>query len=164
MLPREDERVDTDSRPPSNRGRILVGKVGLDGHDRGAKVLARMLRDEGFEVSYLGVRSTASQVAQRAARDEVDVVAISLLSGAHLEVARAVRRALDECALQHVPIAIGGLIPERDVPILLEIGVARAFCPGRPENAPTRIPTAMDELVSAGRSAEPQTRLPDPAC
>src|SRR3982074_2777859 len=111
-----------DSIRSSNRGRILVSKVGLDGHDRGAKVLARLLKDEGFEVIYLGVRSSPEQVADTALQQRVDAVAISLPCGAHLEVAEAVRRALDARNLQHVTIAMGGLIPEDDVEALLRLG------------------------------------------
>lgn len=143
-----------DSARPSNRGRILVTKVGLDGHDRGAKVLAGLLREEGFEVIYLGVRSTAEQVADKALEAWVDVVAISLLSGAHLEVAEAVRKALDERNLRHVTIAMGGLIPDTDVEALRRAGVARAFCPGKPDNSPDQIPTALDELVAQTRNAD----------
>jgi methylmalonyl-CoA mutase C-terminal domain/subunit len=142
-----------DSIRSSNRGRILVTKVGLDGHDRGAKVLARLLKDEGFEVIYLGVRSSPEQVADTALQQRVDVVAISLLSGAHLEVAEAVRRALDARNLQHVTIAMGGLIPEDDVEALLRLGVARAFCPGKSDNTPDHIPAALDELVAQTRHA-----------
>jgi methylmalonyl-CoA mutase C-terminal domain/subunit len=141
------------STTSSNRGRILVSKVGLDGHDRGAKVLARMLREEGFEVIYLGVRSTPDQVADTARQKWVDVVAISLLSGAHLEVAEAVRKALDARDLQHVTIAMGGLIPDDDVEALRSSGVARAFCPGKPDNTPEHIPAALDELVAQTRNA-----------
>src|SRR5258708_25403185 len=132
------------STTSSNRGRILVSKVGLDGHDRGAKVLARMLREEGFEVAYLGVRSTPDQVADRDDQEWVDVVAISLLSGAHLEVAEAVRKALDARDLQHITIAIGGLIPDDDVEALRSRGVACAFCPGKADNTPQHIPAALD--------------------
>lgn len=138
-------------QPQHNRGRILVCKVGLDGHDRGAKVLARMLEDEGFDVRYLGVRSTAAQVAAAAEAEDVDVVAVSLLSGAHLTVARNVRQALDDCGLGHVPIAMGGLIPGRDAEALRGLGLVTAFCRGHAESAPEKIPGAMDELVSLAR-------------
>lgn len=137
-----------------NRGRILVCKVGLDGHDRGGKVLARMLADEGFEVHYLGVRSTITQVAEEAQVKEVDVIAVSLLSGAQISVARALKKALDERGLEHVSLAMGGLIPERDVAALREIGVAQVFCRGRPENSPQGIPLAIDSLVSMARHAD----------
>lgn len=153
-----------DSTAPSNRGRVLVGKVGLDGHDRGAKVLVRMLREEGFEVSYLGVRSTPQQVADTALEKAVDVVAVSLLSGAHLELGGAVRRELDQRGLQHIPLALGGLIPARDVDALLKLGVARAFCPGQAENSPQRIPEAMDELVTQARQSSPPSPASGDSC
>ena len=136
----------------TNRGRVLVCKVGLDGHDRGSKLLAHMLSDDGFEVHYLGVRSTIGQVVEVAQEKDVDVVAVSLLSGAHISVARTLKKALDEKGLGHVALAMGGLIPERDVPTLREIGVAQVFCRGRPENSPKGIALAIDTLVSLARS------------
>lgn len=136
-----------------NRGHVLVSKVGLDGHDRGAKVLARMLREEGFEVDYLGVRTTAEQLAQCARSRAVDVVAVSLLSGAHVEVAALVRGALDAAGLPHVPIAIGGLIPAGDIPALRASGVASVFTPGQADAGPQAISAAMDDLVSQARAA-----------
>lgn len=140
------------------RGRILVAKVGLDGHDRGAKVLSRILRDAGFEVIYLGVRSTAPLIAQVALEEWVDAVAISLLSGAHLEVAGAVRQALDGRGLAHVSIAMGGLIPERDGDALAAAGVLRSFHPGQGDSSPAAIARAFGELVDASRA-----RLATPA-
>lgn len=138
----------------TNRGRILVCKVGLDGHDRGGKLLARMLSDEGFEVHYLGVRSSIGHVAEVAQERDVDVVAVSLLSGAQISVARTLKKALEDKGLGHVALAMGGLIPERDVQALLEIGVAQVFCRGRPENSPQGIPLAIDTLVSLARSVD----------
>lgn len=136
------------------RGRILIAKLGLDGHDRGAKILTRLLRDEGFEVIYLGVRNTAEQVARVAMQEWVDVVGVSLLSGAHVELAHALRQALDSQGMKHVPIAIGGLIPAHDSEALSAVGVARCFHPGQ-DTEPTYIAEAMDELVTSSRhSAE----------
>lgn len=134
------------------RGRILVAKVGLDGHDRGAKVLSRILRDAGFEVVYLGVRSTIPVIAQVALEEWVDVVAISLLSGAHLEVAGAVRKALDDRGVAHVSLAMGGLIPERDADALAAAGVMRSFHPGQRDNSPEVMAHAFDGLVAAARA------------
>lgn len=138
---------------PTTRGRILVAKVGLDGHDRGAKVLSRILRDSGFEVVYLGVRSTVAQIARVALEEWVDAVAISLLSGAHLEVAAALRQAMDAQGLAHVTIAMGGLIPERDGEALAATGVARSFHPGRDDAGPAALAQAFDGLVAATRAA-----------
>ncbi len=137
------------------RGRILVAKVGLDGHDRGAKVLGRMLRDQGFEVVYLGVRNTASQVAAVALEEWVDVVAVSLLSGAHREAAKALRPALDAEGLRHVPLVMGGLIPAADAPALAALGVARCFPPGDGVAAdPVRLAQALDGLVAQARQVD----------
>lgn len=138
--------------PKIPRGRILVAKVGLDGHDRGAKVLSRMLRDAGFEVIYLGVRSTVPHIARVALEEWVDAVAISLLSGAHLEVAGAIRQALDAQGLAHVPIAMGGLIPARDGGALTAAGVMRSFHPGHDDAGPAAVAQAFDGLVDAARA------------
>lgn len=145
------------SQVPSKtpRGRILVAKVGLDGHDRGAKVLSRVLRDAGFEVIYLGVRSTVPQVARVALEEWVDAVAISLLSGAHLEVASAVRQALDAQGLAHVPIAMGGLVPARDGEALAAAGVMRSFHPGHDDASPAAVGRAFDSLVAVARAQSP---------
>lgn len=139
----------------SNRGRILVGKVGLDGHDRGAKVLARMLAEDGFEVEYLGVRTTPGQLADAALEKRADVVAISLLSGAHVELSAAVRKALDGHGLRHVPVVVGGLIPKADVETLQAVGAARVFTRGQSDSGSERIFGAMDELVSLSRQTVP---------
>jgi methylmalonyl-CoA mutase C-terminal domain/subunit len=138
-------------RLSNSRGKILVTKVGLDGHDRGAKVLSRILGDQGFEVTYMGVRSTAEQLAAVAIEEQVDVVAISLLSGAHIEVARAVRSALDSLGLKHIAIAMGGLIPQHDAGSLHNLGVARCFHPGHDTSNPVKIAEAIDELVAQSR-------------
>lgn len=139
----------------NSRGHILVAKVGLDGHDRGAKVLCRLLSDQGFEVTYLGVRSTAERVADVARDENADVVAISLLSGAHVEAAAMVRAALDARGLSHVTVAMGGLIPQCDAEALRAVGVARCFHPGQDMNAPSLVADAMEELVQQTRSAAP---------
>lgn len=141
-------------RPPANRGRIVVAKVGLDGHDRGARVLARMLREEGFEVVYVGIRHTPEQVADVVVSEAADVVALSILSGAHVGLAAAVRRALDARGLQRVPIAVGGLIPGSDAQALAEVGVARAFHPGDCGIDAVAITSAMDDLTSRSRATE----------
>ena len=135
----------------ANRGRIVVAKVGLDGHDRGARVLSRMLLEEGFEVVFVGVRHTPEQVADIAVRDEADVVGISLLSGAQVELSAAVRRALDARGLNHVPIAVGGLIPRTDGDALRQSGVTMVFHPDDEILSPDRIAEAMDKLVEISR-------------
>ena len=138
-----------------NRGRVMVAKVGLDGHDRGAKVLSRMLREEGFEVIYVGVRHTPDQIAKFAAQEEVDVVGLSLLSGAHVELGGAVRRALDAIGLAHVPVTIGGLIPRNDAKALAAVGISKCFHPGENFSDAERLVEAIDKLVEQSRQNSP---------
>lgn len=138
-------------RPPANRGRIVVAKVGLDGHDRGARVLARLLCEEGFEVVYVGIRHTPEQVADIVLSEQADVVALSILSGAHVSLAAAVRRALDARGFAHVPIAVGGLIPQSDAQALKDAGVARAFHPGDSGIGAGVITGAMEQLIGKSR-------------
>jgi len=109
-----------------------VAKVGLDGHDRGVKVVARMLRDAGFEVIYLGLRQTPKSVAATALQEDVDVVGLSMHSGGHLTLAPAVIKALDDVGLQ-TPVVVGGIIPPRDVAVLLDFGVREILTPGASE-------------------------------
>ncbi len=119
----------------SKRIRVLVAKPGLDGHDRGAKVVARALRDAGFEVIYTGIRRTPSEIAETALQEDVDVVGLSILSGAHLELVPLVVEELKKRGLEpnrDVLVLLGGIIPEEDIPKLEKIGVARVFGPGTP--------------------------------
>jgi len=134
----------------SNRGRVVVAKVGLDGHDRGARVLSAILSEQGFEVVFVGVRHTPAQVAAIAQEQNADVVGISLLSGAHVELCRAVRQALDAKGMAHVPIAAGGTIPRHDAAALREAGVEFAFHPGD-DTSPERLGSLMDRLVEKSR-------------
>ena len=110
--------------------RILVAKPGLDGHDRGAKVVARALRDAGFEVIYTGLRQTPAQIALAAVQEDVDAVGLSSLSGAHRELFPAVVAALRDAGAGHVLVFAGGVIPEEDVAALRAQGVERVFPPG----------------------------------
>jgi methylmalonyl-CoA mutase C-terminal domain/subunit len=112
------------------RIRILVGKPGLDGHDRGAKIIARALRDAGMEVIYTGLRQTPAMIAEAALQEDVDVVGLSILSGAHNTLVPAIRAALDENDLHEVPIVVGGIIPNDDHELLREAGVSGIFGPG----------------------------------
>jgi methylmalonyl-CoA mutase C-terminal domain/subunit len=112
------------------RIKVLIAKPGLDGHDRGAKVLARGLRDEGFEVVYTGLRQTPEMIASTALQEDVDVVGLSILSGAHMTLLPKVCRALREAGLGDVLVTAGGIIPDDDIPALHEAGVARVFGPG----------------------------------
>ncbi|HIX83900.1 MAG TPA: cobalamin B12-binding domain-containing protein [Candidatus Megamonas gallistercoris] len=112
--------------------RVLVAKPGLDGHDRGAKVVARALRDAGFEVIYTGLRQTPEQIAEAALQEDVDVVAMSILSGAHPHLFPKVVKLVREKGMNDVLIIGGGVIPEGDIPALKEAGVAEVFTPGTP--------------------------------
>jgi methylmalonyl-CoA mutase C-terminal domain/subunit len=112
--------------------RVLVAKPGLDGHDRGAKVIARALRDAGFEVIYTGLRQTPEQIAEAALQEDVDVVAMSILSGAHPHLFPKVVNLIREKGMDDVLIIGGGVIPETDIPALKEAGIAEVFTPGTP--------------------------------
>ena len=110
--------------------KVLIAKPGLDGHDRGAKVLARGLRDEGFEVVYTGLRQTPEMVATAALQEDVDVVGLSILSGAHMTLVPRICRLLREEGLDDVLVVLGGIIPDDDAPALRDAGVSGIFGPG----------------------------------
>lgn len=114
------------------RIRVLVAKPGLDGHDRGAKVIARALRDAGMEVIYTGLRQTVAQIVEAADAEDVDVVALSLLSGAHNTLFPEVVESLKAKGMENVLVIGGGVIPESDIPGLKEAGVKAIFTPGTP--------------------------------
>lgn len=115
-----------------NPYRVLIGKPGLDGHDRGAKFIARALRDEGFEVIYTGIRRTAAEIAATAIQEDVDVVGLSSLSGAHLRLFPEVVNELETRGGADIPVLGGGVIPEEDIDLLLEDGLSAIFTPGTP--------------------------------
>ncbi|HWH23533.1 MAG TPA: cobalamin B12-binding domain-containing protein [Candidatus Limnocylindria bacterium] len=110
--------------------KVLIAKPGLDGHDRGAKVLARGLRDEGFEVIYTGLRQTPAMVVSAALQEDVDVVGLSILSGAHMTLLPRICDGLRENGLGDVLVTAGGIIPDDDIPALEQAGVTRIFGPG----------------------------------
>ena len=112
--------------------RVIIAKPGLDGHDRGAKVIARALRDAGMEVIYTGLRQTPEQIAAAALQEDADVVGLSILSGAHNHIAPQLMDLLKQKGLDDVLVVIGGIIPDVDVPKLKEIGVKGIFLPGTP--------------------------------
>lgn len=112
--------------------RILIAKPGLDGHDRGAKVVAHALRDAGFEVIYTGLRQTPEQIVKTAIQEDVDLIGLSILSGAHLQLSKKVIELMKKEGIGNIPVFVGGIIPPDDVPKLLEIGVTRVFGPGTP--------------------------------
>jgi len=110
--------------------RVLVAKPGLDGHDRGAKVIARALRDAGMEVIYTGIRQTPQMIVQAAVQEDVNVLGLSILSGAHLEILPEIMRLLREEGMDDVLVVLGGIIPEQDREPLLKMGIAAVFGPG----------------------------------
>jgi methylmalonyl-CoA mutase cobalamin-binding domain/chain len=118
--------------------RVVLAKVGLDGHDRGIKVVARGLRDAGLHVIYAGLWQTPEAVVRTVAEEDADWLGLSLLSGAHLTLVPRVMELLQQAGLGHVGVIVGGIIPEADVPKLLAMGVSRTFGPG----------TAIDDIVS----------------
>jgi methylmalonyl-CoA mutase C-terminal domain/subunit len=126
--------------------KVLIAKPGLDGHDRGAKVLARGLRDEGFEVVYTGLRQTPEMVATAALQEDVDVVGLSILSGAHMTLLPRICELLRDEGMDDVLVTAGGIIPEDDIPALKEAGVAQIFGPG----------TSIGEIAAYLREHAPQ--------
>ncbi|MBM3808077.1 MAG: cobalamin B12-binding domain-containing protein [Acidimicrobiia bacterium] len=116
----------------SQKIRVVIAKPGLDGHDRGAKVIARALRDAGMEVIYTGLRQTPEQIVSAALQEDADVIGLSILSGAHMHICRRVMELLTEKGLDDVQVVIGGIIPDLDIPTLNGIGIKGIFIPGTP--------------------------------
>jgi len=127
--------------------RVLVAKPGLDGHDRGAKLVARILRDAGMEVIYTGLRQTPEMIAEAALQEDVDVVGLSILSGAHMDLFPIIKERLKEKGLDVLVIA-GGIIPEEDIPSLAQVGIRAVFGPG----------TTSQQIVDYIKSAVAQKR------
>ncbi len=125
--------------------RVLVAKPGLDGHDRGARIVARALRDAGMEVIYSGIRQTPEAIAVAAAQEDVDVVGLSILSGAHLTLVPRVVQALREHEVGDALVVVGGIVPPADIPTLESAGVARVFGPGE------RLQTIVDFIRERAR-------------
>lgn len=134
---------------PSGRPRILVAKPGLDGHDRGIKVVARALRDAGMEVIYTGLHQTPDQIAAAAVQEDVDAVGLSCLSGAHMTLFPRVVQLLEEQGASDILVFGGGIIPETDIPQLKDAGIAEIFTPGAPT---TEIISWVQEHVGAAKS------------
>jgi methylmalonyl-CoA mutase C-terminal domain/subunit len=120
--------------PAEKKIRVLVAKPGLDGHDRGAKVIARALRDAGMEVIYTGLRQTPEMVVHAALQEDVNVIGLSILSGAHNAIMPRVMDLLRQNKMDDVLVIIGGIIPDQDIPGLKQAGVAGIFLPGTPMN------------------------------
>jgi methylmalonyl-CoA mutase, C-terminal domain len=110
--------------------RVIVAKPGLDGHDRGAKIIARALRDAGMEVIYTGLRQTPEQIATAALQEDADVIGLSILSGAHMHICPRLMALLGQHGLSHVIVLVGGIIPDADIPTLRAMGVRGVFQPG----------------------------------
>src|SRR5512135_1617076 len=115
--------------------RVLIGKVGLDGHDRGVKLIARALRDAGMEVIYTGLRQTPEQIVAAAIQEDVDAIGLSILSGAHNVLFPEVMRLLKEEGGEDIVVFAGGIIPEQDIPKLKALGIREIFLPGTPTSA-----------------------------
>jgi len=124
--------------------RVLIAKPGLDGHDRGVKIVARALRDAGMEVIYTGLHQTPEMIAEAALQEDVDAVGLSILSGAHMTLIPRVMHLLEDYGLSDVAVFIGGIIPDADVPALRELGVRGVYGPG----------TSLDEIVEAFREGD----------
>ncbi len=112
--------------------RVLVAKPGLDGHDRGAKIIARVLRDAGMEVVYTGIRQTPEMIAEAALQEDVDVIGLSILSGAHLELFPQIFEGMNTRGMKDIVVVAGGIIPDKDRAALLDMGVKAVFGPGTP--------------------------------
>lgn len=123
--------------------RVVVAKPGLDGHDRGVKVIARALRDSGFEVIYTGLHQTPEQIVQAVVQEDADALGLSLLSGAHMTLVPRIFELLREQGLEDVLVVVGGIIPDSDIPRLKDIGVAEVFTPG------SSLPTISEWLIDA---------------
>jgi methylmalonyl-CoA mutase, C-terminal domain len=115
---------------PEKKIRVLIAKPGLDGHDRGAKIIARALRDAGMEVIYTGLRQTPEMIASAAAQEDVDVIGLSILSGAHNTLCPQLMKLLHEKGMDDVTVLVGGIIPDVDIPTLKKSGIAGVFLPG----------------------------------
>jgi len=124
------ERTETTGGTKAGKIRVVMAKPGLDGHDRGAKVVARALRDAGMEVIYTGLRQSPEQIVAAAAQEDAHVVGLSILSGAHLPICRRILELLREKGMGSVKVFVGGIIPAQDIPVLKQIGVAEVFLPG----------------------------------
>ncbi len=125
------------------RPRVLIGKPGLDGHDRGAKVTARALRDAGMEVIYTGLRQTPEMVVEAALQEDVDAIGLSILSGAHMLLMARIMELMAENEMTDVPVFVGGIVPDEDVPRLQAMGVTAVFGPG----------TSLDDVIASFRQA-----------
>jgi methylmalonyl-CoA mutase C-terminal domain/subunit len=133
------------------RIRVLVAKPGLDGHDRGAKIVARALRDAGMEVIYTGLRQTPEQIASAALQEDVDAIGISILSGAHNTIVPRISELLRAHGMKDVVLIIGGIVPDEDIPALKQAGVAEVFQPGASTQEIVEFIRSHVRTVTSGR-------------
>src|SRR5579884_2828153 len=131
--------------------RVLVAKPGLDGHDRGAKVIARALRDAGMEVIYTGIRQTPEMIVEAAIQEDVDAILMSILSGAHMAIFPRVMELLKQNGVDDVLVAAGGILPDEDIPVIKEMGIKGCFGPGTPTE---QIIQFVRDNISANRLTE----------
>jgi methylmalonyl-CoA mutase C-terminal domain/subunit len=127
--------------------RVLIAKPGLDGHDRGAKIIARALKDAGMEVIYTGIKQTPESIARTALQEDVDVLGLSILSGAHNHLFPEIMKHLHQHKLDHILVIAGGIIPKDDIPFLKEIGIKAIYPPG----------SSLEDIVSFIRANVPQS-------
>ena len=132
----------------ARRIRVLIAKPGLDGHDRGAKVVARALRDAGMEVIYTGIRQTPEMIVETALQEDVDVIGLSILSGAHLALFPRIMSLVREKGMEGVRVFAGGIIPDEDVPEINEMGIEAVFGPG----------TTTQEIINAVKGSRVESR------
>ena len=123
------------TQSPTKKIRVVVAKPGLDGHDRGAKIIARALRDAGMEVIYTGLHQTPEQIVETALQEDADAIGLSILSGAHMTLVPKIIELLKEQDAEEIKVVVGGTIPDQDIPELKELGVAEVFTPGAPTQA-----------------------------
>jgi methylmalonyl-CoA mutase, C-terminal domain len=140
----------TSERPTATRLRVVVAKPGLDGHDRGAKIIARALRDAGMEVIYTGLHQTPEQIVETAIQEDADAIGISILSGAHMTLVPRILELLREQDAGDVLVTVGGTIPNRDIAELKKLGVAEVFTPGAP----------VEEIVRFIKGSQPRADEP----
>jgi methylmalonyl-CoA mutase C-terminal domain/subunit len=122
----------TENNKTKRKIRVLIGKVGLDGHDRGAKVIAAAFRDAGIEVIYTGLRQTPESIVEAAIQEDADAIGVSILSGAHMTIFPKIKKLMDDKGLNDVLLFGGGIIPEEDIKELSKIGIGNLFTPGTP--------------------------------
>jgi methylmalonyl-CoA mutase C-terminal domain/subunit len=134
----EQQKDDGKNDMTEKKIKILIGKPGLDGHDRGAKVTALALRDAGMEVIYTGLHQTVEQIVRTAVQEAVDVVGLSIMSGAHIPICQKLLEMMKDEGLEKIPVVVGGVIPKQDIPKLSGLGIAGVFPGGTP----------FDEIVS----------------